>query len=78
LKNGRYSIALISFVEHSYSGDPTNWFFPNRAAVEAMLRSAGFVVEAHPKREVYLCRRGEHGNCVDPPLRTHANWPIED
>jgi tRNA (mo5U34)-methyltransferase len=57
----------LSFVEHSYAGDPTNWFFPNRAAVEAMLRSAGFAIEVHPEREVYLCRRGERGYCVDPP-----------
>ena len=45
------------FVEHRYAHDWTNWWIPNRACVEAMLRSAGFVVEAHPEREVYLCRR---------------------
>jgi tRNA (mo5U34)-methyltransferase len=57
----------LSFIEHCYADDPTNWFFPNRAAVEAMLRSAGFHIEAHPEREVYLCRRGSRGYCVDPP-----------
>jgi tRNA (mo5U34)-methyltransferase len=45
------------FVEHRYAGDWTNWWIPNRACVEAMLRSAGFVIESHPEREVYLCRR---------------------
>jgi tRNA (mo5U34)-methyltransferase len=45
------------FVEQRYAGDWTNWWIPNRAAVEAMLRSAGFVIEAHPEAEVYLCRR---------------------
>lgn len=45
------------FVEHSYAGDWTNWWIPNRACVEAMLRSAGFAIESHPQREVYLCRR---------------------
>jgi len=45
------------FVEHRYAGDWTNWWIPNRAGVEAMLRSAGFAVAAHPEREVYLCRR---------------------
>jgi tRNA (mo5U34)-methyltransferase len=45
------------FVEHRYAHDWTNWWIPNRACVEAMLRSAGFVVERHPEREVYLCRR---------------------
>jgi tRNA (mo5U34)-methyltransferase len=50
---------LMYFVERRYAGDPTNWWIPNRAAVEAMLRSAGFVIEAHPEDEVYVCRRGE-------------------
>lgn len=45
------------FVEHSYAGDWTNWWIPNRAAAEGMLRSAGFTIEAHPEDEVYLCRR---------------------
>jgi tRNA (mo5U34)-methyltransferase len=44
------------FVEHEYAGDPTNWWIPNRACAEAMLRSAGFAIEAHPEEEVYLCR----------------------
>jgi tRNA (mo5U34)-methyltransferase len=47
------------FVERRYSHDPTNWWIPNRAGVEAMLRSAGFTIEAHPEDEVYICRRGE-------------------
>jgi tRNA (mo5U34)-methyltransferase len=46
------------FVEKRYSNDPTNWWIPNRACVEAMLRSAGFTIEAHPEDEVYICRRG--------------------
>ncbi|MFL6246549.1 MAG: TIGR04290 family methyltransferase [Thermoanaerobaculia bacterium] len=50
---------LMYFIERRYADDPTNWWVPNRAAVEAMLRSAGFVIEAHPEDEVYLCRRGE-------------------
>ena len=56
---GRADWPLLHFVEHRYAGDPTNWFIPNRAAVEAMLRSAGFEVEAHPEPEVYLCRKGK-------------------
>ena len=32
----------LHFIEHRYAGDPTNWFIPNRAASQAMLRSAGF------------------------------------
>ncbi len=45
----------MQFVEHSYCGDPTNWWIPNRAGVEAMLRSAGFAITAHPETEVYVC-----------------------
>jgi tRNA (mo5U34)-methyltransferase len=44
------------FVEHRYASDPTNWWIPNRACSEAMLRSAGFEIIAHPEDEVYLCR----------------------
>jgi tRNA (mo5U34)-methyltransferase len=47
----------LHFVEHEYAGDPTNWWIPNRACVEAMLRSAGFGVLARPEPEVYVCRR---------------------
>lgn len=54
----------LHFVEHSYANDPTNWWVPNRACAEAMLRSAGFVVESHPEQEVYLCRRMETGGNV--------------
>jgi tRNA (mo5U34)-methyltransferase len=48
----------MHFIEHRYAGDPTNWWAPNAACVEAMLRSAGFDITAHPEREVYICRRG--------------------
>jgi tRNA (mo5U34)-methyltransferase len=48
------------FVEHRYSHDPTNWWIPNRACAEAMLRSAGFDIVEHPEGEVYICRRRSH------------------
>jgi tRNA (mo5U34)-methyltransferase len=48
----------LHFIEKRYAHDPTNWFVPNRAAAEAMLRSSGFVIEAHPEEEVYICRCG--------------------
>jgi tRNA (mo5U34)-methyltransferase len=44
------------FVEHRYAGDWTNWWIPNRACAEAMLRSAGFQITDHPEAEVYICR----------------------
>ncbi|MDF0697068.1 TIGR04290 family methyltransferase [Rhizobium sp. MC63] len=59
----------VYFVEERYAGDPTNWFIPNKAAVEAMLRSAGFVIRANPEREVYLVERGtRHPMAEAPPM----------
>jgi tRNA (mo5U34)-methyltransferase len=55
----------LFFVEERYASDPTNWFIPNQAAVQAMLRSAGFSIEASPEREVYLCRRGQRHYAVE-------------
>jgi tRNA (mo5U34)-methyltransferase len=46
----------LHFIEHRYADDPTNWWVPNRACTEAMLRSAGFEIAAHPEDEVYICR----------------------
>ena len=48
----------MAFVERRYADDPTNWWVPNRAAVEAMLRSSGFRIIDHPEQEVFICRRG--------------------
>jgi tRNA (mo5U34)-methyltransferase len=48
---------LMHFVEQSYANDPTNWWIPNRACVEAMLRSSGFQIVARPEDEVYICKR---------------------
>lgn len=49
----------LHFIEHCYAGDPTNWWIPNRACAEAMLRSAGFEILEHPEDEVYVCRSAE-------------------
>jgi tRNA (mo5U34)-methyltransferase len=51
------SYPLMYFVEHRYAGDPTNWWIPNRAGAEAMLRSAGFQITEHPEDEVFICQR---------------------
>jgi tRNA (mo5U34)-methyltransferase len=59
----------LHFVEQRYASDPTNWFIPNSAAMVAMLRSSGFVIDAQPEREVYLCHRGERHYAVEPPPR---------
>jgi tRNA (mo5U34)-methyltransferase len=63
----------LHFIEQRYAHDPTNWFVPNRAAAEAMLRSSGFLIEAHPEEEVYICRCGVQpkGAAVYPPRGTN-------
>jgi tRNA (mo5U34)-methyltransferase len=46
----------MAFVEHELAGDPTNWWAPNAACVEAMLRSCGLEIHALPGHEIWLCR----------------------
>jgi tRNA (mo5U34)-methyltransferase len=45
----------MAFIERDLAGDDTNWWAPNAACVEAMIRSAGLAVEAHPAHETWLC-----------------------
>ncbi|MBV8742119.1 MAG: TIGR04290 family methyltransferase [Sinobacteraceae bacterium] len=45
----------MAFIEGKLASDPTNWWAPDPACVEAMLRSAGFKVTAQPGHEIYLC-----------------------
>jgi tRNA (mo5U34)-methyltransferase len=64
----------LHFVENCYSGDWTNWWVPNRACTEAMLRSAGFVIDRQIEEEVYLCSVADrpfakHGPVVVYPAR---------
>lgn len=62
----------LHFIEGKYAADPTNWWVPNRACCEALLRSAGFTIEDNPESEVYICRRAElkcTGNAVYPARR---------
>jgi tRNA (mo5U34)-methyltransferase len=49
----------LHFIERRYANDETNWWVPNAACAEAMLRSAGFAVLDRPEAEVYVCRRAE-------------------
>mgnify|MGYP005819571691 CR=1 FL=1 len=49
----------MHFVERSYANDWTNWWVPNRACAEALLRSAGFAPRVIPGTEVYVCRRAD-------------------
>ncbi|MDB5569167.1 MAG: hypothetical protein JWN93_350 [Hyphomicrobiales bacterium] len=60
----------MHFIEHEYSADWTNWWAPNAACSQAMLRSAGFEIVSHPEDEVYICRVSPkpiaHGGAVYP------------
>lgn len=49
----------LYFVERSYADDWTNWFVPNRAGAEALLRAAGFRIETRASEDVYICRAAE-------------------
>lgn len=55
----------MAFIEHRLAGDQTNWWAPNHAAVEAMLRSSGMKVTGRPGHELYLCE----------PERPETPWP---
>jgi tRNA (mo5U34)-methyltransferase len=56
----------MAFIEHRFSDDPTNWWVPNHAGVEAMLRSSGLRVKARPGHEIYLCE-------PDPATEKHRS-----
>jgi tRNA (mo5U34)-methyltransferase len=55
----------MAFIEHRLADDPTNWWAPNDAAVQAMLRSSGLKILALPGEEIYLCEPDlEHPSCT--------------
>lgn len=56
----------MAFIEHSFFNDPTNWWAPNHAAVEAMLRSAGLRVTARPGHEIYVCEPDRGAGAARP------------
>ena len=49
----------MHFIEREFAHDWSNWWAPNAACSQAMLRAAGFDIEAQPEAEVYLCRAAE-------------------
>jgi tRNA (mo5U34)-methyltransferase len=61
----------MHFIERRYADDPTNWWAPNAACVEAMLRASGFEVLQHPEDEVYVCR------CIEAPFGAGAVYPAK-
>jgi len=58
-EDGRFP--AMYFIENRYAGDPTNWWIPNRAGMEAMLRSCGLRIEERRGSEVYYCSPASSG-----------------
>jgi tRNA (mo5U34)-methyltransferase len=64
----------MAFIEHEFSGDPTNWWAPNHAGVEAMLRSSGLRIVGRPGHEIYLC---EPDDSVQPWTRGRGRAELQ-
>ena len=45
----------MAFIEQRLADDPTNWWAPNHACVEALLRTCGMQISERPAHETYLC-----------------------
>lgn len=52
----------MAFIEQRLDNDLTNWWAPNRSAVEAMARTSGFEVTASPDDEILIMKK-------DPALK---------
>lgn len=50
-----HDFPCMYFIEQKYADDPTNWFIPNRGAVEGILRSSGLELLDHPEDETWIC-----------------------
>lgn len=57
----------MAFIEKKMAGDITNWWAPNHAAIEAMMRSCGLSVAERPGHEIYILE-------VDEELRKNQQW----
>jgi tRNA (mo5U34)-methyltransferase len=47
---------VMAFIERRLAKDPTNWWAPNHACIEAMLRTSGLKVTARPGHEMYVAK----------------------
>jgi tRNA (mo5U34)-methyltransferase len=47
---------VMAFIEKRLANDPTNWWAPNHACIEAMLRTCGLNVTAKPGHEIYITK----------------------
>jgi tRNA (mo5U34)-methyltransferase len=58
----------MSFIEHAFASDRTNWWVPTPGCCRAMLRSVGMQIEASPGHETWICRRRERERVLAPEL----------
>jgi tRNA (mo5U34)-methyltransferase len=58
----------LAFVEHELAGDPTNWWLPNPPAMHALLRSAGYTVQAMAD-DIHVCKRGQAAQAAEERLQ---------
>lgn len=61
----------MAFIEKKLAGDLTNWWTPNHAGIEAMLRSCGLKVTVRPGHEIYLCE-------PDPAAAANTQWNLSE
>jgi tRNA (mo5U34)-methyltransferase len=62
----------MAFIEDKFAGDPTNWWAPNHACVEAIVRASGMRVTQALGHEIYLCEPDpEHPSAV-------STWNIDE
>jgi tRNA (mo5U34)-methyltransferase len=71
----------MHFIEKAFANDWTNWWAPNAACSQAMLRASGFTIEANPEPEVYLCRvapvpYAQYGPAVVYPAQGQAEGAV--
>jgi tRNA (mo5U34)-methyltransferase len=71
------------FLERRMAGDPTNWWAPDQACVEAMLRSSGFAVERSIAPETWLCTPAAAedpaiAGVIEAELRAATGSPLLD
>ncbi|MFW5774662.1 MAG: TIGR04290 family methyltransferase [Chitinivibrionales bacterium] len=62
----------MAFVEKRLNHDPTNWWVPNTAAVEAMLRSCAMDILQRPGTETFLCKPDHERQ------KNSASWTVEE
>jgi tRNA (mo5U34)-methyltransferase len=64
---------VMAFIERELAGDPTNWWAPDAACVESMLRTSGLEPVARPGHEIWICRSAQR----DPWLRDSVQAELD-